>query len=62
MTFDDRHLLRHLFTAVAVKVLALSILWWVFFHEHHAPPTLEESAANTSDHILSTPSRQGEPL
>ena len=62
MTLDDRRLLRHLITAVSVKVLVLSILWWVFFHEHHAPRTLEDSAANTSDHILSTPSRQGEPL
>ncbi len=60
MTPDDRRLRRHLATAVAVKLLALLILWWLFFHGQH--PTHEDPAAMTSDHILGTPPRQGEPL
>jgi hypothetical protein len=62
MTLDDRRLLRHLVTAVAVKVLALAILWWVFFHDHRPPQALEDSAANASAHILGTSSRPGEPF
>jgi len=59
MTPDDRRLRRHLATAVTVKLLALLILWWLFFH---GQPRHDDPAATTSDHILGTPPRQGEPL
>ena len=59
---DDRRLLRHLVTAVSVKLLALAMLWWLFFHDPHPTHALEDAAANTSAHILGTPPRPGEPL
>jgi len=60
MTPADRRLLRHLVTAVTVKLFALLLLWWLFFH---APPAArEDPAPRTADHILGTPPRQGEPL
>jgi len=60
MTPDDRRLRRHLVAAVAMKALALLILWWLFFHGHR--PALDDPATTMSDHILGVPPRQGEPL
>lgn len=62
MSPDDRRLLRHLATAVSVKLLALAVLWVLFFHDAHPPRANEDSAATTSAHVLGTPSRPGEPL
>jgi hypothetical protein len=62
MTTADRRLLRHLATAVTVKLLALLILWGLFFHAHHARDTIEDSAVTRSSHILGIAPRQGEPL
>ena len=60
MSPDDRRLRRHLLTAVTVKLVALVVLWWLFFQEQQAPRG--DPAATTSDHILGTSPRQGEPL
>jgi len=56
----DRRLLRHLVIAVTLKLFALLLLWWLFFHPH--PAAREDAATRTADHILGTSPRQGEPL
>lgn len=37
MTPTDRRLLRHLVTAVVLKLLVLTVLWWVFIRDAHVP-------------------------
>jgi hypothetical protein len=34
MNPTDRRLLRHVMTAVVIKLMALSVLWWVFVQDH----------------------------
>jgi hypothetical protein len=36
MTDDERRLTRHLGIAVAVKLVVLALLWWVFVRDVHA--------------------------
>jgi hypothetical protein len=33
MTISDKRLRRHLFTAVVIKLLVLTVLWWVFIQD-----------------------------
>lgn len=33
MTISDKRLRRHLFTAVVIKLLVLTVLWWVFIRD-----------------------------
>ena len=42
----DRQLLRHLGTAVAVKLAVLAGLWWVFIHGHAVPVDIEKTASH----------------
>lgn len=44
MTHDERRLLRHLVIAVAVKLVVLTALWWVFVRDNHVPVDAEQSA------------------
>ncbi|MEO8806924.1 MAG: cytochrome oxidase putative small subunit CydP [Burkholderiaceae bacterium] len=46
MTLDERRLMRHLFTAVAVKVALLALLWWAFVRDAHVPADAEQTAAH----------------
>lgn len=43
MNRDDRRLMRHLATAVVVKLIVLVVLWWLFVP--HAVPTGSEQTA-----------------
>lgn len=33
MTHNEQRLIRHLLIAVLIKLVALTVLWWVFFHD-----------------------------
>jgi hypothetical protein len=35
MTISDKRLLRHLLTAVLIKLVLLSLLWWLFIRDSH---------------------------
>ncbi|WP_437883434.1 cytochrome oxidase putative small subunit CydP [Pseudomonas sp. LRF_L74] len=35
MSISDKRLLRHLITAVLIKLLLLSVLWWLFIRDSH---------------------------
>ena len=35
MTISDKRLLRHLLTAVLIKLVLLSVLWWLFIRDAH---------------------------
>ena len=35
MTISDKRLLRQLITAVLIKLLLLSVLWWLFIRDSH---------------------------
>ena len=44
MTHEERRLLRHLIVAVAIKLVILTILWWVFVRDNQVPVDAEQSA------------------
>lgn len=46
MSPADRRLLRHLLIAVAVKIVVLTLLWWVFIREARVPVDSERAAAH----------------
>jgi hypothetical protein len=46
MSLDDRRLLRHLFTAVAVKLAVLAALWWAFIRDAAVDAGTEQTAAH----------------
>ncbi|ATR82813.1 MULTISPECIES: cytochrome oxidase putative small subunit CydP [Pseudomonas] len=35
MTIFDKRLRRHLLTAVVIKLLVLTVLWWLFIRDSH---------------------------
>ena len=35
MTISDKRLLRHLLAAVLIKLVLLSVLWWLFIRDSH---------------------------
>ena len=35
MTISDKQLRRHLLTAVVIKLLVLTVLWWLFIRDSH---------------------------
>lgn len=35
MTISDKRLRRHLLTAVLIKLLVLTVLWWLFIRDSH---------------------------
>lgn len=35
MTISDKRLLRHLLTAMLIKLVLLSVLWWLFIRDSH---------------------------
>ncbi|WP_460136304.1 cytochrome oxidase putative small subunit CydP [Pseudomonas sp. S1_E04] len=35
MTISDKRLQRHLLTAVVIKLLVLTLLWWLFIRDSH---------------------------
>jgi hypothetical protein len=45
MTHDERRLVRHLATAVVVKLIVLTALWWLFFHDARVAVDAERTAA-----------------
>lgn len=49
---NDRRLVRHLLIVVAIKLVALSALWWVFVRDHRVPVDAERAA----DRLIVTPS------
>lgn len=57
MAPDDSRLLRHLATAVVVKLAVLAALWWLFVHDHRVPT----DAAHTADHVAGGLSQPGAP-
>ena len=44
MTHDERRLLGHLVIAVAVKLVILTALWWVFVRDNQVTVDAEQSA------------------
>lgn len=44
MIGEDRRLLRHLLVVVAVKLVLLALLWWVFVREHRVPVDAGQAA------------------
>jgi len=57
MSRNDDRLLRHLATAVVVKLVALAVLWTAFVRDNPVPSSVEQSAAQVSSHIAAvTPS------
>ena len=46
MTHDERRLTRHLLIAVAVKLAALALLWWVFVRDTHVEADADQTAAH----------------
>ena len=44
MTRDERRLVRHLVTAVVVKLLLLTALWWLFVRDARVPVDPEQAA------------------
>ena len=46
MVLDERRLIRHLVTAVAVKVVVLALLWWVFVRDAQVPADAEQTAVH----------------
>ncbi|MDP1900631.1 MAG: hypothetical protein Q8K96_09290 [Rubrivivax sp.] len=55
MTCDEQRLVRHLVTAVLVKLVVLTALWWVFVRDARVPVDAEQTAAQ----IGTPPSPQG---
>jgi hypothetical protein len=55
MSRHDRQLLRHLVTAVAVKLAVLAALWWVFIHDHAVVVDIDKTAS----HIAGTSQPSG---
>ncbi len=55
MNVADGHLRRHLATALAVKLLLLAVLWWVFFRDVPVAVDTEQTAA----HVAGTPPEPG---
>ncbi len=35
MTISDKLLRRHLLTAIVIKLLLLTVLWWLFIRDSH---------------------------
>jgi len=48
MTPAESRLLRHLITAVVVKLVLLAALWWVFVREAHVSADADQTAARIS--------------
>lgn len=46
MNRDDSRLMRHLATAVAVKLVLLAVLWWAFVHDGAVRAGSEQMAAH----------------
>ncbi|EWS55471.1 MULTISPECIES: cytochrome oxidase putative small subunit CydP [unclassified Methylibium] len=46
MNRDDSRLLRHLTTAVAVKLAVLAVLWWTFVRDSSVDAGSEQTAAH----------------
>lgn len=46
MNRDDRRLMRHLVTAVVVKLIVLVVLWWLFVPHALVPTGSEQTAAH----------------
>ena len=53
----DRRLLAHLALAVAFKLLALALLWWLFVRDAGVGVDAERAAA----HLAPAPSSEGAP-
>lgn len=45
MTHEERRLARHLATAVVVKLIVLTALWWLFVHDARVAVDAERAAA-----------------
>jgi hypothetical protein len=48
MTVADSRLMRHLVTAVAVKLVLLALLWWFFVRDVHVAVDTAQTAAHVS--------------
>jgi hypothetical protein len=59
MNRDDHRLLRHVSTAVAVKLAVLAGLWWVFVRDSVVDAGIEQTAAHFA--APTTPSAGLEP-
>jgi hypothetical protein len=46
MTRDERRLARHIAIAVAVKLVALTLLWWVFVRDMPVAADPQQTAAH----------------
>jgi len=53
MMRKNRSLAFHLVIAVAVKLVFLSALWWLFFHDTTGPLNADQVADNLSGKIFS---------
>lgn len=55
MTAADRRLLRHLVTVVLIKLIALTVLWWLFIRDARVPVDTDR----IDQHLGSVVSSQG---
>lgn len=58
MNRDDRRLLRHLATAVALKLTVLAVLWWAFVRDSAVDAGSEQTAAHLLVPISPAAARQ----
>jgi len=55
MTPNDRRLLRHLTIAIAIKLVVLVLLWWLFVRDQQVSVDADQAAAS----LGMTSSKQG---
>jgi hypothetical protein len=60
MNRNDSRLLRHLATAVAAKLVGLSVLWWAFVHDRAVDADSEQTAAHVS--VPTSPAAARQPI
>lgn len=57
MSPADQRLLRHLVTAVLLKLAVLTVLWWAFVRDG----VVEAGSQQTADHLVAPASRPPAP-
>ncbi|MEY8876547.1 MAG: cytochrome oxidase putative small subunit CydP [Leptothrix sp. (in: b-proteobacteria)] len=50
MSRDENRLLRHLITAVVIKLAVLTLLWWAFVRDDRPAVDAEQAAQHLGSH------------
>ncbi|MDI1261516.1 cytochrome oxidase putative small subunit CydP [Aquabacterium sp.] len=53
MTPDERRLVRHLATAVLIKLVVLALLWWIFVRDARVSADTDSVAAQLGGQAIS---------